>query len=614
MEHLVYDIEGDGLLPELSTIHCIGVCVVGESTVQTYTDKDPSLPSIREGLERLKKAERLIGHNVIGYDMPAINKLYPGTLTFEQHWDTMVIAALVEPSRVSLSLASFGKQFGFPKGDFKDFSRYSDEMRVYMERDVELTARLYDHLQLELKKLYRQGNDYRPAIKLEHQVQLALALQAQHGFRFDVKAAEQLSVKLTEDICALEKMLTKVFSHEFRPQSGRWDFNKRTWIAVEPWTPSVNNNKLGYTKDAPLSRCSFDMFNPGSRQQVARRLNAQYGWKPTEFTDDGRPKLDESTLSTLDYPEARLLREYFRKSKQQGMLSEGRNAWLKLHERGRMHGYVRSCGSRTHRMSHSRPNMAQVDKSKAMRSLFLPDEGHVLVGCDADALELRMLASYLHKYDKGAYAEAVLRGKKEEGTDPHTINQKAAGLHSRDNAKTLYYALIYGAGDTKIGSIVADDLEQAGEVPPSKAKFPALGRLARQRIESGVLGLGELIASIQQQAGEKGYVTLPDGRRAASAQRTALNTLLQGSGSILMKQALALFLHELTPSEGLEHGKDFALLANVHDEQQLSVVPDKAELVGGLFAMAINLAGRRLELPVPFAGDYQIGSSWAETH
>ena len=258
--------------------------------------------------------------------------------------------------------------------------------------------------------------------------------------------------------------------------------------------------------------------------------------------------------------------------------------------------------------------MAQVDKSKAMRSLFLPDEGHVLVGCDADALELRMLASYLHKYDKGAYAEAVLRGKKEEGTDPHTINQKAAGLHSRDNAKTLYYALIYGAGDTKIGSIVADDLEQAGEVPPSKAKFPALGRLARQRIESGVLGLGELIASIQKQAGEKGYVTLPDGRRAASAQRTALNTLLQGSGSILMKQALALFLHELTPSEGLEHGKDFALLANVHDEQQLSVVPDKADLVGGLFAMAITLAGRRLELPVPFAGDYQIGSSWAETH
>lgn len=614
MEQLVVDIEGDGLLPELSRIHCIGVCVVGETDVITYTDDDPSLPSIQEGLQRLKAAQRLIGHNFIGYDMPALNKLYPDTVVFDQVWDTMTMAALVEPSRVSLSLASFGKQFGFPKGDFKDFSKYSDEMRVYLERDVQLTARVYNHIQNQFKKLYRGGNDYRPAIQLEHQVQQALALQSNHGFRFDVAAAELLSVKLTEDVCALEQMLTKVFSHEFRPVTGSWDFKKRTWRNVDTWEPSVNNKKLGYTKGASLCRCSYDMFNPGSRQQVARMLNVQYGWMPTDFTDDGRPKLDESTLSNLDYPEARLLREYFRKTKQQGMLSEGRNAWLKLHRQGRMHGYVRSCGSRTHRMSHSRPNMAQVDKSKAMRSLWVPDHGQVLVGCDADALELRMLASYLHKYDNGAYAEAVLRGKKEEGTDPHTINMKAAGLQSRDNAKTLYYALIYGAGDTKIGSIVAEDLEQAGQPVPPKTSFPGLGKTARARIESGVLGLGELIQSVQKQAADRGYVTLPDGRRAASAQRTALNTLLQGSGSILMKQALALFLFELVPSEGLVHGKDYALLANVHDEQQLSARSEIADLVGGLFAMSISMAGKRLNLPVPFAGDYQIGSSWADTH
>jgi len=614
MEHLVVDIEGDGLLPELSRIHCIGVSVVGETNVTTYTDDDAKLPSIAEGLKRLAAADRLIGHNFIGYDMPAINKLYPDTIRFEQVWDTMTIAALVEPSRMSLSLASFGKQFGFPKGDFKDFSKYSDEMKVYLERDVQLTAKLYGHLQAELKKLYRTGNDYRQAIALEHQVQHALALQSNHGFRFDVKAAEQLSVKLTEDICSLEQMLTKVFDHEFKPVSGSWDFKKRTWRNVDTWTPSVNNKTLGYTKDAPLCRCSYDMFNPGSRQQVARRLNAQYGWIPTDFTEDGRPKLDEGTLSNLDYPEARLLREYFRKTKQQGMLSEGKNAWLKLHRQGRMHGYVRSCGSRTHRMSHSRPNMAQVDKSKSMRSLWIPDEGHVLVGCDADALELRMLASYLYKWDKGKYAESVLKGDKETGTDPHSINQKAAGLHSRDSAKTLYYALIYSAGDGKLGKIVADDLEQAGEKPPPKTAYTSLGKTARARIESGVMGLGELIASVQKQAGERGYVSLPDGRRAASAQRTALNTLLQGSGSILMKQALALFLFELIPNEGLEHGKDFALLANVHDEQQLSARADIAELVGGLFALSIGMAGKRLNLPVPFAGDFQIGSSWADTH
>lgn len=614
MTTLVYDIETDGLLDSFSKIWCLGIADASDGKVTTYTDFDDYLPSLREGIERLKAADRVVGHNVIGFDMPVINKMFPGSLTFEQQWDTMVVGGLIEPSRRSVALATYGQQFKYPKGDHHDWTKYSEEMRVYMEQDVSLTWTLYRWLQRELNKLYRVGSDYRQAITLEHQVQYALSLQNHHGFRFDVAAAEQLSAKLTDDLAKLELTLAKVFTPQLRPDKGRWDFKKRAWTAQTTFVPKASNKRMGYVAGAPLIKCKAEMFNPGSREQVAIRLSQQYNWKPTEFTDDGRPKLDEGTLADLDYPEAALLRDYYRKAKQQGMLSDGRNAWLKLHNNGRMHGYVRSCGSRTHRMSHSRPNMAQVDKSKPMRSLWLPDDGHVLVGCDADALELRMLASFLHEYDHGAYAEAVLRGSKEQGTDPHTINQKAAGLLSRDSAKTLYYALIYGAGDAKLGSVVADDLAANGSNIPPRSKYAALGREARARIESGVLGLGELIKKVQFDAQEQGFLFLPDGRRAASSSRTALNTLLQGSGSVLMKQALALFIHELIPAEGLKHGEDFALLANVHDEQQLSVKPELADLVGGLFAMSINVAGKRLDLPVPFAGDYQIGKSWAETH
>lgn len=265
-------------------------------------------------------------------------------------------------------------------------------------------------------------------------------------------------------------------------------------------------------------------------------------------------------------------------------------------------------------MSHSRPNMAQVDKSKEMRSLWIPDDDHVLVGVDADALELRMLACFLYKYDNGAYAESVLHGTKEAGTDPHTLNQKAAGLHSRDAAKTLYYALIYGASDKRIGGIVADDLQAAGHQLPPKRSLPQLGGQARRNIESGVKGLGSLIKEVENRAETRGYVHLPDGRRAQTTARTALNTLLQGSGSILMKQALALFYFELIPKEGLVHGQDFGLVANVHDEQQITCKPEHAELIGELFAMSIGLAGKRLNLPVPFSGDYRIGKNWSETH
>ena len=214
---LIYDIESDGLLNEITKIWCIGICDVATGDVQTYTDHDPGYPSLREGLERLKAADRVSGHNCIGFDMPAINKLFPNTLTFSQQWDTMVVAALLEPSRRSLALASFGQQFNFPKGEYNDWTKYSDEMRVYMEQDVALTWVLYKYLQRKLQKLYHEGNDYRPAIQLEHEVQLALSLQAQHGFRFDVAGAETLSVKLTEDISKLESTLSRVFTPMVRP-------------------------------------------------------------------------------------------------------------------------------------------------------------------------------------------------------------------------------------------------------------------------------------------------------------------------------------------------------------------------------------------------------------
>jgi DNA polymerase-1 len=615
-EHLVYDIETDGLFHEVTTIWCIGIMPAGGGEVITYTDYDPARPSLREGLDRLKAAQKLIGHNVIGYDMPVVNKLCPGDeLTFEQQWDTMVVAALLEPSRRSVALASYGQQFGFPKGDYSDWTGgYTDEMRVYMERDVELNQKLYVWLQAELNKLYRKGYDYREAVKLEHQVQHCLSLQSNHGFRFDVEAAESLSVTLSRKLDDIVSTLELLFTPRVRPSKGRWCFKQRAWTNPEIFTPKIDNKRSFYTKGAGFTKCHIEPFNPGSREQVAVRLNQRYGWKPTEFTADGKPKLDEATLADLDYEAADILRKYFRLTKQLGMLSEGRAAWLKLHKDGRMHGYVRSCGARTHRMSHRGPNMAQVDKDKAMRSLFLPDHDHVLVGCDADALELRMLAAYLHRYDQGAYGNAVLHGTKEKGTDPHTLNMKAAGLSSRNNAKTFFYGLIYGAGDAKLGSIVFDDLVAAGKETPPKSRIPALGKIARKNIEDGVKGLGRLIQDIGKQAERNKCIQLPDGRTADSGVRTGLNTCLQGAGSILMKKALAIFYFDLASSEGLVHGRDYAFVANVHDEAQMTCAPEHADTVGGLFALAINMAGKQLNLPVAFGGDYQIGANWSETH
>lgn len=159
-------------------------------------------------------------------------------------------------------------------------------------------------------------------------------------------------------------------------------------------------------------------------------------------------------LASLPFPECKPLVDYLELLKIIGMLAEGKNGWLKLvGPDGRIHGRVITNGAVTGRCTHNSPNLAQIPArgqyGKHCRALFAAPPGQVMVGADASGLELRMLAHYLAAYDGGAYAKVLLEG------DIHTANQHAAGLETRDNAKTFIYAFLYGAGDEKLGSIVA---------------------------------------------------------------------------------------------------------------------------------------------------------------
>src|SRR5690606_31621074 len=184
-----------------------------------------------------------------------------------------------------------------------------------------------------------------------------------------------------------------------------------------------------------------------SRTHIYKRLKDKYNWKPKEFTEKGTPKVSEEVLESLPYPEAELLNEYLMIQKRISQLAEGHSAWLKMvRPDGRIYGSVITNGAVTGRMTHNSPNLAQVPAvnvpyGKECRSLFTVPDDRVLVGADASGLELRCLAHYMARFDKGAYARELLEG------DIHTANQKAAGLPTRDNAKTFIYAFLYGAGD-----------------------------------------------------------------------------------------------------------------------------------------------------------------------
>ena len=579
---LFADVEGDDLLPGLTRLWCI---VIGDETGRIAYADQRGYPSLKEGLKRLSEADQIVFHNGTGYDYWAIEKLYPGTLRMEQIVDSLILCRMLWPGQKH-GLEVLGSRLNKPKGDFKDFSRFTPEMVDYCLRDVEI---LQDYWRFrfspELKGYPQSIGEYYEkfpqACECEFWVSFALQVQQAHGFRLDVAKARKLEMKLRGEQRTIEYQLQSVFPPKV--------------------TPRVSE------KTGKLLKPKVEEFNPGSRDMIAARLIERYGWKPDKFTPTGKPQVDESTLKPLPFPEAKLLVRYMTVQKKLGMLADGDNGWLKLVDaNGYVHGSVLSVGARTHRMSHFAPNMAQVDSDPEMRELWIPDEGDFLVGVDADSLELRMLAHYLGKSDGGAFAHAVDQGRKEDGTDPHTLTMRAVGFRDRDNTKTLRYAYLYGAGDAKLGRIAREDN------PELVGSASSIGAEVRKKLELGVQGQEALTSLVHRLHRKQGWLPSVDLRPILSeSEHSALNTLLQSAGGIVMKYALMIFFKK---NYGLISMGYIKLCANVHDEWQMSVHPDWVEYAKQDAVEAIVHAGLYLKLRCPLKGNADVGASWKDTH
>ena len=400
------------------------------------TDNDKGNPSIFLGLKTLSEAETIIGHNIVNYDIPVIQKLVPGWSTKATVIDTLLLSRLYKPEirdidfgRVrrgakfppkligSHSLEAWGYRLGNYKGEFgktTDWKMWSVEMQAYCEQDVEVTTNLYHYFVDYIGKWGKES------LELEHAFAKIIQKQEQYGFAFDERAAADLYATLSQRRTELEAELKKVF-----PPIDKGGM----------FTPKANNATRGYVKGQPIWKPKLVEFNPQSRDHIAERLTKLYGWKPEVFTDTGKPQIDEEILSKMDYPEAKLLNENLMVSKRISQLAEGAQAWLKaIKDDGRIHGAVTTNGAVTGRCTHHHPNLAQVPSVGApygaeCRALFGPPHGYYQLGCDASGLELRCLAHYLTKYDGGAYRDVILFG------DIHTTNQQAAGLETRNEAK-----------------------------------------------------------------------------------------------------------------------------------------------------------------------------------
>tara|TARA_B100001093_G_scaffold505130_1_gene561999 strand:+ start:19 stop:1752 length:1734 start_codon:yes stop_codon:yes gene_type:complete len=572
---IIFDIEADGLNP--NNVWCI-VAKELNGTSHTFDNTQ-----IEEGIKFLQEADTLIGHNIIGYDIPVLEKLYDAKFNCKIE-DTLVMSRLFNPVRENgHSLKAWGWRVGCLKQEQpEDFDSYTPEMLEYCIQDVKLNEAVYNYLINEGKIFSKE------CIDLEHRVAKIMKEQEKTGFFFNTQQAMELLAELKAKQLAVEDEVHNTFKPKLVDDKLVTPYVRKDGeLSKRGMTDEEYHNCIKTQSVEPFMRQKLVDFNLGSRKQIGEYL-IDFGWVPKKFTPTGQPIVDEGTLKKIEHiREAKLIADFLLYQKRIAQVT----SWIDELKDDRVHGSVIPNGTITGRMTHRNPNMAQVPNAgspygKECRSCWTIPDGYKLVGIDASGLELRMLAHYM---DDSDYIEEVING------DIHTTNQNLAGLKTRDQAKTFIYALVYGAGDAKIGSVAGGGLKKGKELKQTFFKnLPSL-RTLKDKV---------------QKASERGFLKGLDGRKIyVRSQHAALNTLLQGGGAIVMKKAMCI-LQELINLNAL----DAKFVANIHDEWQIQVKESQAEFVGQLGVEAIEKASQHFNMRCPLTGEYKIGENWYETH
>lgn len=652
MSVYVADVETDGLLHDMTKIHCIVAKDYNTKEVFRFRPNN-----IRDGVALLQEAEELVFHNGIGFDIPAIKKLYPYFNPKGKITDTLVEARTIysnlremdfniitksngylksdtfviwdrkkkcyKSAVGSHALAAWGQRMQVLKGDFGEtanWKEFTEAMLDYCLQDVVVTEELHRRI---LKKNYSQE-----ALALEALIASIVEGQMSYGVLFDKANGVNLYTQLVEDRRVLTNQLQTIFTGWYEdmktPEYYYSDITDMfgTTRYQAPTKGELQDELYRVLKPAGYTRQSVNdvitagelkrkyyPFNPGSLDDKIKVLKEKYNWKPEVFNKDKEgkinkdsPKLDTDVLEKLPYLEAKLFIDYDVLQDRLEKLHEGKNGGYLdfMDNNNRIHGYINPLGTNTHRCTHSSPNISQVPASyspygKEFRSLFIVPKGYKLVGSDMSGIEMCCMAHYLYEWDNGIYADAVSKGDKKLGTDAHSLNMKAMGLNDRDTAKTAYYALIYGAGFDKLGKITGKD-----------------GKSIKQNLLDGIIGFRELVERCSDSHNDLGYVIGLDGRKLYTrSSHSALNVLLQSAGAILAKRWI-LTIHSKLNSLGIsDHAKQVLW---VHDEVAMEVKEGYEEQVSNVMVNSMKDVEMFYKFRCPLSANAAIGTSWYDVH
>lgn len=560
-----------------------------------------------------------VGHNFINFDSKVLRRLTGVDLNSNNVLDTLIVSRLLHYQTAGgHSLDAWGEALGHPKDNFNDFSQWSQELENRCCEDVKINYKLY-----ALFKPIIERDEWLRSVRTEHDIAWILEDIRANGFSFDIPTAKQLH----QEISSRVEVLLDELQTAFPPKSklirviNPKETKHGTVSATDfRWLPNTERDLSIYRAGAPFSLFEYETFNPKSTKQVVTRLNA-LGWNPVDKTKghieaernrdfERLPyfqeygwKVSEVNLATLpdDAPEAaQKLREYLLLTSRVSTLTEWLNAVSEADSA--IHGNILHIGAWTHRMSHNNPNQANIPRigtkyGEEFRSLWTARNNRLLVGTDADAIQLRVLAHYIDDKD---FTAAVEFGNKDDGTDIHTVNLNALGLPhlNRDHAKTFIYAFVLGVGVVKAASILDTSRDGAAfAIDNFIQRYPGLAYLKEEVIPRDAA---------------RGYFIGLDGRKViCNSEHLMLAGYLQNGEAIVMKEANILWYDQLH-----KESVPFWQVNFVHDEWQTETVDNReiAEYIGTVQSQAIKQTGLDLGMNVELAGSFSIGKNWKETH
>lgn len=532
------------------------------------------------------------------------------------------------------------------KGKHSDWSKYSDEMERYCIRDVDITERIY-HKHLKYISAPGRGS----SIRTEHEFQLVCNDLEKNGFAFNTAKAQSLLTKVQSELDTLDKDILSSFPprevliREFIPRATRFGTISKISIPKSLWD-RIADYEIGKT----YRHTHFVPFNPSSHKQIIDVLN-EAKWRPTDKTkthiDTERAinvgKFDNGLTEADAYAKLKILKEVGWKVNETNLetlptsaplparslakriLLESRRRtlteWLDLvTQDSRIHGRFYGIGAWTHRMAHQAPNTANIPNEydtngnkklygKELRSLWCAPPKRLLVGVDAEGIQLRIFAHYIND---PIFTEALVNGKKEDKSDPHSLNQSILGsvCKTRQAAKRFIYALLLGAGQGKLQEILQCD-------GPSANK-------ALERLLERYTGFAYLKDKVIPADAKRGWFVGLDGRAVripaesiGGRRHLAMSGYLQNGEAVVMKLATLKWWHSLKDY-------DAKLVGLIHDEWQIECPNDVnlAISIATTIASSLPEVGEDLHLKCPLAGsfynddihDYNIDKNWSKTH